>query len=497
MNTSGKPVFIRPGNRTQRTRQQRMTRSVAPALLVSAVFLAAPPANAGGTELLDLSQAIEEAVEANPEARRAREAVEEYQLLVKEVKADAFPQLNLTLAAGRYRDPGLLNNPAFGGGGDDGGDEPDFPFDPSLFGAFKANTFEYRFDLEQPIYTFGRVSHAIRAAREELRGVRKDVTTVERLIARDVAAAYYDLGLAVDRLETLSEERASRERQLQQVQDRYELEDATKLELLRAQVALANLQPRLLAAENLVRVARARLNETMGRPADSDVMPASGLELPDPLPQVPDLASLLELASRVRPELARFELSKSFLREAEGVRRADTLPEIAANASYGINSYQIDNLKDHSLHNWSVAVSLRWKLFDGFRTSSAVGQLRSQGRQVELQEQSFRSQLARELEQASGDWEQGLAAFEAAELAVTQSREAQRISEESYRWGAVTFLDVLESEREVRDAELSRGLASHAALVALAQIKYLVGLSADAPSTWLISGPPSEAGEQK
>lgn len=470
-----------------------MIRHTLPHALWLAALAGAASAHAAGG-VLSLEQAIEEAVQANPEARRAREQVEEFKLLVREVRADAFPQLDLTLSASRYRDPGLLNNPAFGGGDD--GEEPPFPLPPEAFGPFQADYFEYRFDLEQPIYTFGRVNHAIRAARVELRGVETDVRSVERRIARDVATAYYDLALALDRVETLREEGRSRERQLRQVQDRYELEDATRLELLRAQVALANLQPRVLAAENQVQLARARLNETLGREADAEVVLAGGLTLPDPLPYVPELDGLLERADDERPELKRFELSRGFLREAEGVRRADTLPEISATASYGINSFALSNLKQHSFHNWRVGVALRWTLFDGFRTSSAVGQLRSQHRQSELQELSFRSQLARELEQATGEWRQGLAAVEAAALAVDQAREAQRISEESYRWGAVTFLEVLESERDVRDAELSSALARHTALVALAQIKYLVGLSADAPASELVAGPTTEEHEE-
>ena len=57
-------------------------------------------------------------------------------------------------------------------------------------------------------------------------------------------------------------------------------------------------------------VARARLNETLGRPVRDPVEPAGALALPDPLPEVPEATELLERAGATRPELLRFSLTR-------------------------------------------------------------------------------------------------------------------------------------------------------------------------------------------
>ena len=62
-----------------------------------------------------------------------------------------------------------------------------------------------------------------------------------------------------------------------------------------------------------------------------------------------------------------------------------------------------------------------------------------------------------------------------------QAREAERVSEESLKWGAATSLDVLQSTASLRQAELNHTTAAHDALVALAEMKFLVGYRADAP----------------
>jgi HAE1 family hydrophobic/amphiphilic exporter-1 len=459
--------------------------------LLGATLLALPATAADEPLRLTLAQALDQALGANPEALRAREQVSEFRELVREARAEALPRLDFATRWGRTRDPGLRNSPFFSRllEGPDA-------LPPEALGAFQFDNYAWSFSLEQPIYTFGRVGAALRGARTELQGVHEDVRSAELLLARDVALAWYDLLLTRRRLAVLESEGESRERQLQQVRDRLELEEATRLELLNAQVALANLRPRVVAAQNATRVALARLNEGLGRPVASPLEPLDGLELPDPLPVVPPPAALAARADAERPELRRFSLSREVLRAAEDVTRSDLKPEIAATAAFGVDTYTTSNLDDLDLHNWSVGVSLRWTLFDGLKTPAFVGLYRSQRRQSELMERSFRAQLGRELEEAHGTWLGAVEAISAGRLAVEGATEAVRVAEESYTWGAATLLDVLEAERARREAELTHAEALHAGQTALASIKYLVGLRPDAPARELAAPPPPTANEE-
>jgi outer membrane protein TolC len=416
---------------------------------------------------------VELALDRNPTVQRARETINEFNLQVRQVRADALPQLDFSLSAQRFRDPGLRNSPAFG-------DLPEF-LPPEALGPYSFDDYAYSFRLEQPIYTFGRVRGALDAAREQLHAVKEEVRSVESVIARDVAIAYYDLLLAHRRLSVFESVKASRERQLAQVKDRLALEDATRLDVLNSEVALANLRPQILGAENGIAVGTARLNEILGRPIDAPVELLDRLELPDPLPFVPGYEVLLEQASRTRPELLAFKYGRRVLEAGQKVTRADTLPEISFAGNIGVNSFDVNNLGKLSYRNWNVGVFLRWTLFDGFRTSSAVARLESQVVQNRLEETAFRNALAREVERSSGEWRRGLEAVDVAELAVEQALEARRLAEESFRWGAASVLQILESQRSEQEAELSKAESYYVALTALADVKFLVGLRPDAP----------------
>ncbi len=429
---------------------------------------------------LTLVAAILEAIDLNPEVLRAREQIEEFNLQVRNARSEALPTIDMAATFQRTRDPGLRNSQFFSRLG---------PLPPEALNPFFFGTYFYQVSIEQPIYQFGRVSHALAASRRELDGVRADLRAAENRVARDVAVAYYGLLLSRARREVFQSQLVTRERQLGFVRARLDLEDATRLDVLTSEVALANLRPDIISADNEIRVARARLNETLGRPMSVPVESLESLAMPNPLPVIPPVAGLMEIATQLRPELRRFEMDRDVLREASAATRADTLPEVSAHATLGVNSFAFGNLSKPTYHNWTAGVSVQWTLFDGFKTSSAMATFASQSRQSEYMEQSFRAELERELERFRGDWDRAIETMAITTLTVTQAREAERVAEESFQYGAATVLDVLQSQQALQQSQLSQVTASHDALAALVEIKTLVGVRGDAPHAILTADP--------
>ena len=66
-------------------------------ITVAACLLMFLPAPAPGQPTTTLAEAVESALERNPEVRRAREQLEEFNLRVRAVRADALPNLELVV----------------------------------------------------------------------------------------------------------------------------------------------------------------------------------------------------------------------------------------------------------------------------------------------------------------------------------------------------------------------------------------------------------------
>ena len=424
-----------------------------------------------------LNQAVALALAVNPEVLAVREKTEEFGQAVREARAEALPQVDAMLTWRKTRDPGLRNSnsPFF-----NELDPDQFPLE--AFDAFFYTNYLWNIEVSQPIFTFGRVSNAMNAAREERGGVNFDVQGIENRISYDTVRAAYAFLLAQHNLRVLETERKSRQRQLDQVQVRFELQDATKLDLLRARVTLANLNPEILAADNNLQVALASVNNTLGRPMDAPIEVLAELTRPDPIPNVMRAEALLEIAGQYRPELRRFAVDRKVLDARVGITKSELLPQVRATAGFGVSTFGAANVTDLAFHTWNAGVVFDWRIFDGHRTHSQVAALRSQQTQSEYDERTFTNALSVSLKQAHGTWTRSLEALEVTALTLDQAREAERVAEESLTWGAATTLDVLQATLSLRQAELNQTTAAHDALVALAEMKYLVGFKADAPN---------------
>ena len=127
-----------------------------------------------------LNQAVALALAVNPEVLAVREKTEEFGQAVREARAEALPQVDAMLTWRKTRDPGLRNSnsPFF-----NELDPDQFPLE--AFDAFFYTNYLWNIEVSQPIFTFGRVSNAMNAAREERGGVNLDVQGIENRISYD------------------------------------------------------------------------------------------------------------------------------------------------------------------------------------------------------------------------------------------------------------------------------------------------------------------------
>ena len=432
-----------------------------------------------------IAQAVEVATVLHPEVRRRRERLGEFPSLVGAERAEYLPQLDLTLQAAQTRDPGFRNSPFFSRLLDDpsaGGDASPFGgADPSTFGgAFTFGTYLWNFQLQQTLWSF-RFRPAMRGVGLGRDLAATDLAEAENRIARDTAARLYAYLLGERTRAVLESALETRERSLELARDRLELGAGARLEVLRERVAVSRLRRQLADAEDALRVERAGINALVGREQDRAIEVLDALELPDPLPRVLPPAALMEIAGLRRPQLRRYRLDRDLLTTQRELVAADSLPVLQANASYGINTFTVDNTYDLELHNWNAGVTLTWSLFDGLGRRSRAASLRSQETQSEWEQNEFESTLEVLLRQASADWNGALAALEEATLALEEATEAQRVAEAERDAGAATAFLVREAVQARREVELELAQNTHDALAALAEMKYLVGYPAHAP----------------
>ncbi|TNF75405.1 MAG: TolC family protein [Acidobacteria bacterium] len=303
------------------------------------------------------------------------------------------------------------------------------------------------------------------------------------------AEAYFRLLEAHAALETIEIQRQTRQESLDVVEARYELGDATRLELLQAQAALAELEPLVDEAKGGVEVRRIQLRAVLNLPRDYALEVA---EMEGPLPAVPTRERALAFAFETRPEFDDLELQHQALDKQKTIERAETRPQIDLAGFYGHTARLPENLDDTFYSDWAIGVGFRWDFFDGGRRKGAVARIDSLQDQVEWLQADLANRVEQEVEQALTEYTAGLSRWQAAEISAQAAREANRVAQENYQEGVALQADWLNAQERDIQAEFTLVQSYYDARIFAARLGRAVGLQPHI--AWRFTG---ETGEEE
>ncbi|MBW4620069.1 MAG: TolC family protein [Cyanosarcina radialis HA8281-LM2] len=327
---------------------------------------------------------------------------------------------------------------------------------PELGSAFDSSgvstTFDSSIELNYEIFTSGRRSANIQAAREQLRFDELEVERLSRQTRLDVSEAYYNLQQADAQVEIA--EAAVREAD-RSVRDAQLLEQAglgTKFDILQAQVQLAQANQDLTNARSQQRIARRQLVQllslanTVEVAAADPIQPLGNWSLP--------LEQSIVLAFSNRAELQQQLARRNISEQQRRVALAAVRPQVSVFANYNV----LDDLDDRFgfADGLSLGARLRWDFFDG-------GAARSRARQEEINrsiaETDFadnRDRIRFEVEQAFFNLNSSQQNIQTATSAVEQAEESLRLARLRFNEGVGTQTDVINEQTALTRARVNR-----------------------------------------
>jgi len=325
-------------------------------------------------EVLTIEEAVRLAAERYPDVARAKAAAEGLKGRIREVRAQALPDVSINVNGMRMRDPSFLN----ASGLDKFPEELRKVMVPS-----PVNLFDYNISVRQPLYTAGKVGTALRIASIESEGAQVDVDRARQDLSVEVVRACYGLLWAARYKLLVVELQKQRKMHADMARQRFQNGVATEVDVLRSEVALANVTPDLVRAENNIRQARALLNFYLGRPLDFPTRIAGDFQQ-QPWEQW-DLEKLSLEALRSRPELQRLRIAERSAQAQLQLAQAESKMRADLSGAYGLASRYPEKLIDPLYARWSVGVSFTLPVFDGFRRNGMVQQAVAQQRATRLE----------------------------------------------------------------------------------------------------------------
>ncbi len=436
--------------------------------LVTIAILACLGMLQGGDEqaALTLDEAVKLALARYPDVAKARTSVDALKGRIREVRAQALPEINIESSTTRWRDPSLLNASGLD------------KFPAELRDALvptPVNLIDYHLSVKQPLYTAGKVGTALRLASIEAEGAVSEVDRAQQDVALNVAKAFYGLMWAERYRDNVAETQHQKQLHAAMARTRFNNGVATEVDVLRSEVAVSNGQPDLVRAENEIRQARALLNFYLVRPIDFPTRAVG--DFSEKAWDGGNLEALTQEAHRRRPELLRLRIAERSAATQLQLAHAESRMKLDFAANYGILSRYPKDLADPKFARWTAGVNFTFPVFDGFRRSGLVWQATASQRAAHLELEKNEQQVRLALQQGLDELTAARETITAARTNISQAERVLAMTQNNYKYGAATTLDIVDAQTalSVARTNLLRGLHDYA--VARASLRWAAGMT--------------------
>jgi cobalt-zinc-cadmium efflux system outer membrane protein len=252
---------------------------------------------------------------------------------------------------------------------------------------------------------------------------------------------------------------------LDKTQTRYAAGSVARLDVLKAQVDLAQIETSLLANARDVANARAALNRLVNRPLGTPIALADTLAVPAPLPPLERLA---DAADSLRPELRGLASARRSAGAAAALAQEFFLPDVSVGWA--------KNSQSGAPVSYTTSFGFSVPLFFWNHQRGEVAEARHHEREVAAAYTDLQAQVDQDVRTSYATAATSLAqVVYLRDALVPEARNAFDIALVSYGLGGSSALDVLGARRDLLDAESQYADALAAANDAQADLERAVG----------------------
>ncbi|MBN1466280.1 TolC family protein [candidate division KSB1 bacterium] len=426
------------------------------ALLFSAVIVANLPAQ--DKLVLTLDGSVELAFKNNPSYQIALKEVDKAKASVVESYSSILPQLSSSAAfqhAWEIQESTIPNfiKLMF---------PPDFPGIESMpdyvrisFGL--ENTITLGAQLTQPLFLGGAGIAGIKMAGAASRAAERNLEKARQDLLYNTANAFYTCLIAKEVVKVQEEALQQSQENMDMVRKKYEAGAASKFDLMRAEVNVANTKPSAISARNQAKIALTRLKMILALPMETEIDVDGQLAYEEDEFTTMTTLDYERMALATRPEVQALQEQKRISRQGIALARSSFLPKLffATDYSYlGMTNELTIGGVDYS-RGFTSAVSLQLPLFTGLKNNKQYQKSKIDYRMMLDAEKSVTDGVTAEVEAVYSTFREAKEKYAAAAENAQLAEETFRLATMMYEEGTNTQLDVFTAQVGLTSARLN------------------------------------------
>ena len=287
--------------------------------------------------------------------------------------------------------------------------------------------------------------------------------------------AYFAYLLAVDSKAVLEENHSTAKFNADIYAKKYELGTASEYDVLRSSVAVTNIEPSILEAENVITQCLLQLKVLMGMDVNINFLPNDALENYRNSMFNTQVAADTALVNNTN--LRTLDLQTDYLKKALDVQKMSWFPTLTGSINYMWLS--MSNGSPFKNFTWSptstAGLTLSIPISSGGQRYFKQKQAEVSLREMKWQRENLERSLQMQVQVQQDNINKSLKQIATNEGGVRQAKKANDIMQESFRIGAASFIQLLDTEDALLSARLAYYQAIYNYLVGQSDLEYVLG----------------------
>lgn len=333
--------------------------------------------------------------------------------------------------------------------------------------------YEFTFQIEQPVFTGGKILYSYKNARLELKIAREKLENTRKEVILQVKKVFFNILVMKELSKAHNEALKLAETNYNNIKENFNLGMASKFDLLRAELAIASVKPNLLNVEKLLNLSILNLKFMTGIPDDNKINVIGRLNYNRWQLKLADLIEKsLVYRSEIRQMEMRMKKASNLLKMAYG----QFLPDISLIASY---SYRAD-LFNFEKNNWenyyTINLGIRFPIFTQFKRSAQVGELKVMNKISNLNYKQIKDATKLQVQELVMTMQQEFHNIQGGLKNIETAREGVRIAKLNYNEGLISILELNSSANDLTKAKVNFFQAVYNYNITAAELEKISGI---------------------
>jgi outer membrane protein len=453
-----------------------MIKSIARLCIMMIFILSSGYVFAQEPQELSLQDLIQIALQNNSQLRIAEKRVKLSATNVTTAYANILPSINSSFSSGKYIQGERILKTDVPVGIDSLTGQAIYEQRDIRQAKTERQSHQARISLSQNIFDFGRSYYGIKEANALKNSAVHTMISTRQSVILNVKRAYYELLKAYGLEEVYQEAVKLAKEQVDRSQTMMDIGLASQAEVYQARVNLGSQRMKLITQQNLTEIAKANLNNALGRNPSTPIKVASndGSQIFSEV----DFDEAVNTALENNQEIKTLEMDAKANSYAINVEKARYLPTIGASVTYSRNNDDITRVYTSELnrdYTATIGIGADLNIFNGFSDKAAV-QRASLNYQITLENLVEQKRLVTaDVKQFFLELKAYTDILEIDQENIEAAQENLRLQQEKRRVGSGTELEVTEAQVGLTEAKSNYVNAEYDAKIAKANLEAAMG----------------------